>query len=136
MSDARLAVVRIGSSPAEVLTFVRADTRRAPDGYELVAEAALAPGWRMAADIPGPVPETVTPWQLSTWLLRARSITPAAVDALIATLPPTVRAQAEIDWTRAATVRRDHPLVDTLGAALGLLPVEIDQAFREAAELS
>lgn len=82
------------------------------------------------------VPETITPWQLSTWLLRARSITPAAVDALIATLPPAVRAQAEIDWTRAATVRRDHPLVDTLGAALGLLPVEIDQAFREAAELS
>lgn len=82
-----------------------------------------------------PVPETVTRWQLQTWLLRSRSITPAAVSALIATLPTESRAQAEIDWMSAATMRRDHPLVNTLGAALGLLPAEIDQAFREAAEL-
>ena len=132
----RLAVIIAGSSPPVVTTWVRGDTRAEPlPGYEFVPEASLAPGWILASDLPAPVPETVTPWQLSTWLLRARSITPAAVDALIATLPPAVRAQAEIDWTRAATVRRDHPLIDTLGAALGLLPVEIDQAFREAAEL-
>jgi hypothetical protein len=32
-------------------------------------------------------------------------------------------------------VRRAHPLIDTLGAALGLLPAEIDDAFRQAADL-
>lgn len=132
------AVVIEGSDPPRVLALVRDDLPTgwaAPAGCVAVPASQLPEGWRMAAPTPPPVPEQVTPWQLHTWLLRARGITPAAVQSLIGTLPPAVRAQAEIDWTRAASIRRAHPLIDTLGAALGLTPDDIDQAFAEAAEL-
>jgi len=136
MALARLAVVRSGSSPAEVLTFVRSDTLRAPDGYELIAESLLPAGWRMAAEAPVAVPETITPWQLETWLWRTKNIPPSAIDTLVASLPTAERVQAEIDRRRGQSVRRDHPLIDFLGASVGMSSTEIDQAFIEASDLT
>lgn len=133
-----LAVVIDGSDPPRVVALVREDVPlgwSAPPGCVVVPASQLPKGWQMDA-ASQPVPQEITPWQLQTWLLRARSITPAAVAGLIGTLPPHVRAQAEIDWQRAASVRRSHPLIDRLGAALGMTAAEIDQAFREAAELT
>ena len=83
-----------------------------------------------------PVPESVTRWQLRTWLLRSLGVTPAAVSSLIAGIQDAAtRAQAQIDWDDAPIVRRGHPLIDTLGGALGLTSVQIGQGFREAAAL-
>ena len=82
------------------------------------------------------VPESVTRWQLRTWLLRSRGVTPAAVSSLIGGIQDAAaRAQAQIDWDDAPIVRRGHPLIDTLGGALGLTAAQIDQGFREAAAL-
>jgi hypothetical protein len=82
------------------------------------------------------VPESVTRWQLRTWLLRSLGVTPAAVSSLIGGIQDAAtRAQAQIDWEDAPIVRRGHPLIDTLGGALGLTAAQIDQGFREAAAL-
>jgi hypothetical protein len=83
-----------------------------------------------------PVPESVTRWQLRTWLLRSLGVNPAAVSSLIGGIQDAAtRAQAQIDWDDAPIVRRGHPLIDTLGGALGLTAAQIDQGFREAAAL-
>ena len=82
------------------------------------------------------VPESVTRWQLRTWLLRSLGVTPAAVSSLIAGIQDAAtRAQAEIDWADSPIVRRGHPLIDTLGGALGLTAAQIDEGFRQAAAL-
>lgn len=137
--SSRLAIVRRGILPHVVETFVRGDTDPgwpAPDGCEIVAEAALSPGWRLAFPEPQPVPESITPWQLHTWLWQRRGITQSHVAGLLATLPQAQREQAEIDLQNALSFRRSHPLVETFGAALGMTAAEIDDAFREAAELA
>jgi hypothetical protein len=83
------------------------------------------------------VPESITPWQLRTWLLQRKGITPDQVIALLSGIAdPIARAQAMIDWDYPSEIRRDHPLIGTLGAALGLSSSDVDQAFREAAGLS
>jgi hypothetical protein len=144
MSDAWYCVCDAAGECRSIGTVVASQL---PSGWSAVAltdadaeallsgAAAWSPAARAVVPLPVPVPEAVTPWQLQTWLLRERAITPAAVSGLISSLPAEIRAQAEIDWTRAAMVRRAHPLIDTLGAALGLLPAEIDDAFRQAADL-
>lgn len=135
----RIAIVLDGTSPPAVLTFVRGDTPESwppPVGTHKVAEASLPAGWVMHTE-PQPVPVEVTPWQIRTWLLQNRGVTPAAVSALLQTITDaTAREQAAIDWDRGSVVRRSHPLIETLGAALGMDAAAIDQAFREAAELS
>jgi len=133
-----LAVVIPGTSPQQVETFLRADT---PDGYRIAGRAmirrsALSPGWTMVEPEPQPAPESITPWQLRTWLLQRRGVTPDQVLALLTAISdPIARAQAMIDWDYPSEIRRDHPLIGTLGAALGLSAGEVDQAFREAAGL-
>ena len=136
MPSTRMAVVRAGTSPLEVVTFVRADTPRVPEGLALVAEALLPPGWTLATSRE-PVPESVTRWQIRTWLYRSRGITPQAVSDLIDTIPDAAtRMQARIDWDDAPIVLRAHPLLETLAASLGMSCDDVDQAFREAARLT
>jgi len=71
-----------------------------------------------------------------TWLWQRRGITQAQVAGLLATLPQAQREQAEIDLQNALSFRRNHPLVETFGAALGMTAAEIDDAFREASRLA
>ena len=134
-----LAIVIQGSDPPCVLALVRDDLPTgwaAPAGCIAVPVSQLPSGWRMDAPPTLPVPESVTPWQLFTWLWRRRGITQAQVAGLLATLPQAQREQAEIDIQNALAFRRSHPLVETFGAALGMTAAEIDDAFREAAELA
>jgi hypothetical protein len=82
------------------------------------------------------VPSTVTRWQLRTWLYRTHGVTPANVATLIDGIQDAAtKTQAQIDWGDSPIVRRDHPLIDTLGASLGLTSSQIDQGFRDAAAL-
>lgn len=91
---------------------------------------------RAVRPVVAPVPESITPWQLHTWLWQRRGITQAHVAGLLATLPQAQREQAEIDLQNALSFRRTHPLVATFGAALGMTAAEIDDAFREASRLA
>lgn len=136
MSSERLAVVRVGTTPPEVVTFVRVDTAAAPAGFALVLESSLPSGWVPSPDVAPPVPETVTRWQFRRWLVD-HGITPESVEAMIsATISdPLERARALVDWRDGPIVRRDHPLLVPMAAALGLTEAAVDAAFREAAEL-
>jgi len=134
MSD--IAIVR--ASDGVVLSILRGDGPpiSAPDGCRCVPAADLPTGWVRAEALPPPVPEEITPWQLRTWLLQSRGISPSAVLDLLAAIPDAMaREQALIDWDYPSTIRRNHPLVGRLGAAVGLDAQAIDQAFREAASL-
>lgn len=133
-----LAIVIAGTEQLLVRAIVRDDLPLGwspPDGCEVVPVSQLPAGWRMYAAKSDPVPEFVFPWQLQTWLLQNKGITPLDVEGLIGLLPAQARTQAIIDWTKAATYKRDHPLIDQVGASLGMTPEDIDQAFREASQL-
>ena len=98
-----------------------------PDREIAAAEIAFAianpPAW------PNPVPATVTQRQLRLTLLDF-GVTDAAVRAQIAG-----NDAALIEWEYATEIKRTHPLVAVLGAALGLNSAQIDDAFRAAAAL-
>lgn len=84
---------------------------------------------------PPPPPATISPRQARLWLLRS-GITPAQVDAVIASIPDAqTRQTVQIDWEYGLEVSRASPFVTQLGAALGLDADSLDDAFREAAAL-
>jgi len=56
----------------------------------------------------------------------------AAIDAID---DQTDREVARIEWEYATTFERSHPLVNQIGAALGLTPEQIDAMWTEAAAL-
>ena len=58
-----------------------------------------------------------------------------AVDTLIAaTSDPTERKKIQIQWEYSTTIRRDHPLIISFGADLGLTENQIDTIFINAEE--
>ena len=68
--------------------------------------------------------------------LLAAGITGAQVDAVIASIPDaTQRATAATYWDYATEYHRDHPLIATLSAALGLTSAQIDAMWRAAANI-
>ena len=101
-----------------------------PAIIDLVAQIGEDP-----AVILAPVPAPITRRQLRLWLLR-KGKTDADVRAVIAAIPdPTQRAAALIEWEDATTYERGHPLIASLGAALGFTAEQMDAGFREAAAL-
>ena len=54
----------------------------------------------------------------------------AAIDAIE---DETDREVARIEWEHATTFERSHPLIEQVGAALGLTPGQIDDMWAEAA---
>ena len=115
----------------EAVALSPADAAAIQDGSGVWVAAA-----RAVQPVVAPVPESITPWQLHTWLWQRRGITQAHVAGLLTTLPQAQREQAEIDLQNALSFRRTHPLVETFGAALGMTAAEIDDAFREASRLA
>lgn len=84
---------------------------------------------------PLPVPEAISPRQARLWLVT-HGITPAQVDAVIASIPDELTRQTvQIDWEYGLEVQRSSPFVQQLGTALGLDANALDDAFREAAAL-
>jgi hypothetical protein len=82
---------------------------------------------------PGPIPRqtqpVVTMRQARLALLQAGKL--ADVDAVIAQAGDAAR----IEWEYAQELRRDHPLVTAMGAALGMSVEQIDALFEQAALL-
>lgn len=66
--------------------------------------------------------------------LLAGGITPAQVEAIINAIPDeTQRITAHTYWDYATALHRDHPLIVTLGAALGLTSAQVDAMWTAAA---
>ena len=81
--------------------------------------------------VKAPVPESVTMLQASLALYNEGSL--KFVDNFIAGLEGVEGDQARIIWTRAGTVKRNHPLVTVLGQVLNKTDEELDDLFRLAA---
>lgn len=81
------------------------------------------------------IPYTISARQIRLWLVE-HSIGLSSVTAAISSIQdPTLREKTLIEWDFAPYVERNHPLLNTLGEALGLSSQQIDQAFIEASVL-
>ena len=75
---------------------------------------------------PGPIFPTLTRKQLRNGLLSI-GVTSAEVEAQIAAIPdPLEREAAMIDWQDTQSYQRDYPMINQIGAALGLPEEQID----------
>lgn len=125
IDDALVAAwIAAGNPKAEGLTLLPA---RPSEAHQWNGSAWVLP--------PEPVPAAISPRQARLWLLRS-GITPAQVDAVIASIPDAMTRQTvQIDWEYGSEVQRASPFVSQLGAAMGLDADALDDAFREAAAL-
>lgn len=95
-----------------------------------------------------PVPATISDRQFAQQLATMGLITkvealewvkagvvPVAFDAFVQSLPEDQRFDAEMLLSGATQFDRDHPLTETFGAARGMTPAQIDQLWRDAADL-
>lgn len=81
------------------------------------------------------VPESVSPRQIRLWLIN-HNISLNTVDSAIAGIEDGIlRETTKIEWEFSPYVERSHPMINTLGAVLGLTGEQIDQAFIEASQL-
>lgn len=79
------------------------------------------------------VPDEVTMRQARLALLGAGLLDD--VEAAIDAMSDPAKAAARIEWDYSNTLRRDHPLVTTLGAGLGLTSGQLDDLFIAAGAL-
>lgn len=95
-----------------------------------------------------PVPATISDRQFAQQLATMGLITkvealewvkagvvPDAFDAFVQSLPEDERFDAEMLLSGATQFNRDHQLTETFGAARGMTPAQIDQLWRDAADL-
>lgn len=87
--------------------------------------------------VPAPVvvPATISPRQIRLWLIN-HGISLSTVDTTISGIENEVlRETTKIEWEFSPYVERNHPMINTLGASLGLTGEQIDQAFITANNL-
>lgn len=121
-----------------VVTFVRLDVPPGwspPDGCTAVPDDELPAGWQRSPEALGPVPGEVSARQIRLWLVHHGIALSAIEEAIDSISDQATRESVRIDWEYAPYVRRDHPWLQPLAAALGLDGQAVDQAFREAAGL-
>lgn len=123
-----------------VVDMVVADPAEIADGRVWVQGDGAAIGYlwdgaTLTPPAPAPVtiPQSVTMRQARLALLASGKL--ALVDAAIEALPEPQRTQAQIEWEFASEILRASPLVESMGAALGLDDAVLDALFVEAAAL-
>lgn len=79
------------------------------------------------------VPQSVTMRQARLALVQTGMLT--QVNTAVAAMPGAQGDAARIEWEFSSTVERNRPLVQALGAALGLTEAQLDDLFRLAATL-
>lgn len=92
-----------------------------------------ASGTFTAAAVVLPVPHEVTMRQARLALLGAGLLDD--VETAINAMTEPAKSAARVEWDYSNTLRRDHPLVATLGTGLGLTGGQLDDLFRAAAAL-
>lgn len=96
----------------------------APRPEHAAADIAAA----IATPPPPPVPGSVTPRQLLLALYAAYGIAEAQILAQLGG-----EESARIEFARALSFEREHPLVAQLAAAMGLTSAQVDDLYRDAA---
>lgn len=81
-------------------------------------------------------PPSISARQIRLWLVTRAGITMAQVEAAIDAIPDqALREATRVEWEYGTDVHRDHAMVNSLAAALGLGESQVNQAFREAETL-
>lgn len=129
----RICQVENESFPvAEPLFWVDVDDDVRPDTHEWRdGAAALIPEPEPAPPV---VPESVTQRQARLALLQMGKLDEAEA-ALNGITDAALRKAALIEWEFANEIRRDHPLIAQISAALNLTEQQIDQLFMRAKEI-
>jgi hypothetical protein len=116
---------------------------------------ALAKGWQIQPAPPSVNDDQETYWEEGHWKIRAKpSNVPPLVplwafraslalaglknqaEALIAALPEPQKTVATQQWEYGNFIERNHPLIESLGAQIGLTGVQIDDIFKTAESLT
>lgn len=87
---------------------------------------------------PAPVPVKQVPQQIDMAQARLALLSRGLLDRVVAeieAMEEPFRSKAKIEWEFRVTIRRDNPLVLTLGALLGLSADHLDDLFILAATL-
>lgn len=86
--------------------------------------------------VPSPyVPDTVSARQIRLWLLQNGVSLQMVTDAISAIADPVLRDSVSIEWEYAPYIERNHPMLVSLAASLGLSENDIDRAFLEASNI-
>lgn len=80
-----------------------------------------------------PPPEQVPLWAFRA-ILTIMGLS-SQIDQMIADLPEPNKTIANVQWYYGNYIERNHPLIDSLGAQLGLTKEQIDNVFFEANKL-
>ncbi len=84
---------------------------------------------------PPSVPESISPRQIRLWFIQ-NNIPLSTIETAINNIEDSIlRETTRVEWEYSPYVERNHPMINTLGAALGLTPEMIDQAFITASSL-
>jgi hypothetical protein len=97
-----------------------------------VGEGVVTRSYTVVPYVP-PVPQCVTMRQATQALILAGL--DDEVEALLAAMPGVEGKMARAEWAKSQVVERNRPLVNQMGAALGLTSEQIDQLFVTAASL-
>lgn len=99
-------------------------------------------GWmwdgETASPPPPPPPPPVVPQEITMRQARLALLAAGHLDGVqpaLDALSEPQRAAAQIEWEYAATLKREHPLVLSLGTALGLSSEDVDALFVAAAAI-
>lgn len=87
--------------------------------------------------VPTPIipPQTISARQIRLWLIDNNISLTSVENAINGIVDEKLREKTLVEWEFAPYVERDHPLLDTLGEALGLTSEQIDAAFVAASQL-
>lgn len=131
-----MSPICILNSLGQIVTKVRPDVPpgwQPPEGHTAVPEDQLPPGTQWVPQPPQPVPTEVPLWAFRAALAMAGLKTSA--EALIAALPEPNKTVATQQYEYGNFIERQHPLINGLGAQLGLTSAQIDEIFRLGASL-
>jgi len=131
----RLAIV---NALGQVVTFVRDDVPpgfQPPPGCTAVPIAALPARYQMAAELPQPVPESVTAIQIRMRLIQTGVGTDAIDESINRIEDATTRALVRAWWEYEYPLRRNSPMLALWAVACGFSDAEIDDLFRGVAQV-
>ena len=94
----------------------------------LVGQSAVTIGWVV---VPTPTPQSVPLWAFRLVLEKRGMV--GQIDSVIAALPAEAKIKASVLLGYKDTISRGNPLIDVLGARIGLTSDAIDAVFKEAA---
>lgn len=91
--------------------------------------------WIPAPVEPVVVPDSISPRQIRLWLIDNNISLSSVENAINSIVNENLREKTLVEWEFSPYIERDHPMINNIGAALGLTSEQIDQAFIQASIL-